>query len=61
VNTAFCDGSTRFIANSIDTGNTATVQSGGATIGGSSRTPSPYGVWGALGTKATGDKVVGFD
>ena len=61
VNTAFCDGSTRFIANTIDTGNTATVQSGGATIGSSSRTPSPYGVWGALGTKATGDQVSGLD
>ncbi|MCU0961312.1 MAG: DUF1559 domain-containing protein [Pirellulaceae bacterium] len=43
VNGVFCDGSVRFIRDSIDTGNTALppVASG----------PSPYGVWGALGSK----------
>jgi len=57
VNTAFCDGSTRFIADSIDCGDTSTVQVGGTTIGSTSRSRSPYGVWGALGTKAAGDTV----
>jgi len=61
VNTAFCDGSTRFIANTIDCGDTSTVQSAGATIGSSSRSPSPYGVWGALGTKNANDAIKNFE
>ena len=61
VNTAFCDGSTRFIANTIDCGDTSTVQSAGATIGSSSRSPSPYGVWGALGTKNANDSIKNFE
>jgi hypothetical protein len=36
----------RFISDNIDTGNTGTVVAYNAT------TPSPFGVWGALGSKA---------
>ena len=46
------DGAVRFISNNIDSGNlsTAPVSSG----------PSPYGVWGALGTRASGEIVTNF-
>ena len=45
-----CDGAVRFIANAIDVGNSssAPVTSG----------RSPYGVWGALGSKS-GSEVIG--
>jgi prepilin-type N-terminal cleavage/methylation domain-containing protein/prepilin-type processing-associated H-X9-DG protein len=47
VNAAFMDGSVRFVSDTIDTGNLslAPVASG----------PSPYGVWGALGSKSGGE------
>ena len=45
-----CDGSVRFISENIDTGNLSAV---GATSG-----PSPYGVWGALGS-VDGGEVIG--
>lgn len=47
VNVSVMDGSVRFISDSIDTGNTSLppVRSG----------PSPYGVWGALGTANGGE------
>jgi len=47
VNAAFLDGSVRFISDTIDTGNLnlPTVSSG----------PSPYGVWGALGSRNGGE------
>jgi prepilin-type N-terminal cleavage/methylation domain-containing protein/prepilin-type processing-associated H-X9-DG protein len=51
VNAALADGSVRFIVNEIDSGgrgNEVTTVSGGA---------SPYGVWGALGTRASGENV----
>ena len=46
-----CDGSVRFFADTIWAGdvNTATIQTVNSTGG------SPYGVWGALGTRAAGD------
>ncbi len=47
-----CDGSVRFISDSIDTGNQATVAPA-ATAGGI----SPYGVWGAMGSKSGGESV----
>jgi prepilin-type N-terminal cleavage/methylation domain-containing protein/prepilin-type processing-associated H-X9-DG protein len=53
VNVAFADGSTRFIANTIDTGNTGTAISFNSTA------PSPYGVWGSLGTRS-GEETVRF-
>ena len=47
------DGSARFISDNIDTGNLAAVTPAAA-----ASSPSPYGVWGALGTKA-GSEVIG--
>ncbi len=43
VNVVLCDGAVTFVTDSIDTGNLAV---GSVAVGG-----SPYGVWGALGTK----------
>lgn len=45
----FCDGSVTFIPNTINTGNlaNASVNNG----------PSPYGVWGAMGSKDGGESV----
>jgi prepilin-type N-terminal cleavage/methylation domain-containing protein len=43
---AFCDGSVHFISNSIDAGNPAQPSAKNLTG------RSPYGVWGALGTRA---------
>ena len=40
------DGGVRFISGNIDTGNLTTVTPGRV------MTPSPYGVWGALGTRS---------
>lgn len=54
VNVAFADGAVAFIANTIDTGNT------GVAVAHTATTPSPYGVWGALGTKAGGEGVSGY-
>ena len=47
---AFADGSTTFLSNSIDCGNLSA-----APPGRTATTPSPYGVFGAMGTKAAGD------
>ena len=49
VNAVFGDGAVRFISETIDTGNLGEPQR----LSG----PSPYGVWGAMGTKAGGDRV----
>jgi prepilin-type N-terminal cleavage/methylation domain-containing protein len=46
------DGAVRFISESIDTGNLGVATTLGA--------PSPYGVWGALGTRAGDDQVGNF-
>jgi prepilin-type processing-associated H-X9-DG protein len=49
VNVGMADGSTRFVADNIDTGNlSASEPTSGA---------SPYGVWGALGSKDGGEAV----
>jgi len=49
VNAGFFDGSVRFISNTIHTGNLnlPAVRTG----------PSPYGVWGALGSPDGGESV----
>jgi hypothetical protein len=44
---ALADGSVRFISETIDTNNLALTHPGSG--------PSPYGVWGALGSKAGGE------
>ncbi len=49
VNAAMCDGSVQFFSQNIDTGNTALG------VAGRLQGPSPYGVWGALGTMAGGE------
>ncbi|MCA9193415.1 MAG: DUF1559 domain-containing protein [Planctomycetales bacterium] len=50
VNTSYADGSVHFISDNIDAGNQGVVAPA-PTAGG----PSPYGVWGALGTKSAGE------
>ncbi len=52
VNAAFGDGSVRFIRDNIETGNT------GIALSHTSTGPSPYGVWGALGTKSGGEALM---
>jgi prepilin-type N-terminal cleavage/methylation domain-containing protein/prepilin-type processing-associated H-X9-DG protein len=52
VQVAMCDGSTRFVSDNINTGNLAAVAPNHASGAG-----SPYGVWGALGSKDGGDTV----
>lgn len=51
----FGDNGTRYIPNSVDAGNpTATAPAGNDGAG--SNQPSPFGAWGAMGTKDAGDK-----
>ena len=50
VTASLCDGSVRFISSSIDAGNSSTVAPASTASG-----MSPYGVWGALGTKGGGE------
>ncbi len=58
VNAAMCDGSVRFFAETINTGNLALPMPRMPTTAAPlSNGPSPYGVWGALGTKASGESV----
>jgi prepilin-type N-terminal cleavage/methylation domain-containing protein len=52
VQVAMSDASVRFISNTIDCGNQSAVAPSATASG-----PSPYGVWGALGTKAGGETV----
>jgi prepilin-type processing-associated H-X9-DG protein len=47
VHALMTDGAVRFISDNIDTGNLASPNPTGG--------PSPYGVWGALGTKDGGE------
>lgn len=50
INTVLCDGSVRFLTETIDAGNQSAVAPA-PTAGGF----SPFGVWGALGTKSGGE------
>jgi len=47
---AMCDGSVRFITDNVDTGNLSATRPNK-----SSRSPTVYGVWGAIGTKDCGE------
>jgi prepilin-type N-terminal cleavage/methylation domain-containing protein len=49
-----CDGGTRFITDGIDTGDLSAVTQG------NNSAPSPYGVWGALGSATGGESVSDF-
>ena len=53
VNATFADGSVRFVTDSIDTGDLTQDKN-------APRGPSPYGVWGAMGTRDGGDIVPDF-
>lgn len=55
VQVVMADGAVRFISNYIDTGNQAALLPAVTTS-----TASPYGVWGALGTRAGGEVVSDF-
>lgn len=55
VQVLMADGAVRFVSNNIDTGNQA------ATLPAvTNSSPSPYGVWGSLGTRAGGEVVGDF-
>lgn len=53
VNTSYVDGSVHFISDAIDSGNLNAPES----VSG----PSPYGVWGALGSKSGGEPISGVE
>ena len=53
VQVLMADGAVRFISDSIDTGNLGSAVT-------TTSAPSPYGVWGALGTKSGGETVGEF-
>ena len=62
VNTVFCDGAVRFVSELIDaTCNRSSPHVGSFFIGNSTNMPSPYGVWGALGSINGGESAVPFD
>ncbi|MDR0608519.1 MAG: DUF1559 domain-containing protein, partial [Planctomycetaceae bacterium] len=50
VNTGRLDGSVSFVGNSVDTGGLPDAKQGKNLVG-----PSPYGVWGAMGTPNGGE------
>lgn len=52
VNALLADGSVRFVSDTIDTGDLSAAQPSGGV--------SPYGVWGALGSKAGNESVPAF-
>ncbi len=54
-NVALCDGSVRFISETIDTGRVDL-----SPLASNSNLPSPYGVWGALGSKNGGESRSNF-
>ncbi|MCA9128165.1 MAG: DUF1559 domain-containing protein [Planctomycetales bacterium] len=56
VNCSYVDGSVHFISQNIDTGNLGVIAP--PEVGGG---PSPYGVWGALGSRSAGEVVSGLE
>ena len=61
VNTAMCDGSVRFVSDSIDTGNLAASIPATPTNTRQYTGPSLWGVWGALGSMAGNETVSAGD
>ena len=59
VNVCMLDGSVRFVNDNIDCGDQAATVTGLSTFGGNAPQeymgPSPYGVWGAMGSSRSGD------
>jgi len=55
VNVAMADGSVRFISDTVDTGNQAAND-----VSNPGNRPSPWGVWGALGSREGGETVSAF-
>jgi prepilin-type N-terminal cleavage/methylation domain-containing protein/prepilin-type processing-associated H-X9-DG protein len=55
VHVLMADGSVRFVSNTINSGNLATASPTASSPG-----PSPYGIWGALGTKSGNETVSNF-
>jgi prepilin-type processing-associated H-X9-DG protein len=55
-----CDGAVRFVSENIDTGNLAAAGVLPSALTTTITGPSPYGVWGALGTRAGNDTVGNF-
>jgi prepilin-type N-terminal cleavage/methylation domain-containing protein/prepilin-type processing-associated H-X9-DG protein len=53
VNAAMCDGSVRFVSETIDTGNLSLAEPAGWSV--NRYTQSPYGVWGAMGSVDGGE------
>ena len=61
VNVTLVDGSVRFISETIDSGNSAAASPLSSSLGANSANmASPYGVWGALGSKAGGEPLGQF-
>jgi hypothetical protein len=55
-----CDGAVRFISENISSGNASTTELASGKGGGPVQGPSPYGIWGALGSRAGGEVVSDF-
>jgi prepilin-type processing-associated H-X9-DG protein len=55
VQVALADGSVRFVSETVDTGNLSVVAPPHNQTG-----PSPYGVWGSLGTRSGGETNLEF-
>ena len=61
VNVTLVDGSVRFVSETIDTGNLGAASPGAESLGADSLgMMSPYGVWGALGSRAGGEPPAQF-
>ncbi len=60
VHVAMADGSVRFISDSIDTGDLSVPAPDSRQLRGKMSDPSPYGVWGALGSRMGGETVSEF-